>query len=103
MFRDNDKVYLNKFAIPAKFWKVLTIRKTNRSLSATAYLQSQRNLISGLKEFGYDQYKTYQVRVADIEVPTGLNFGKLRAHDPLSGLKGFHQAVSIGGQGDIVL
>jgi endonuclease G, mitochondrial len=103
VFRGNDKVYLKKFAIPAEFWKVVTIRKTDRTLSATAYLQSQRNLISGLREFGYGEYKTYQVPVAHIEGLTGLDFGKLREHDPLSRLKGFAQAVAIGGAGDIVL
>jgi endonuclease G, mitochondrial len=103
VFRDNDKVYLKKFAIPAEFWKVVTIRKTDRTLSATAYLQSQRNLISGLKDFSYGEYKTYQVPVGEIESLTGLDFGKLREHDPLSRLKGFPQAVTIGGPGDIVL
>ena len=103
VFRDNDKVYLKKFAIPAEFWKVVIIRKTDRTLSATAYLQSQRDLISGVKEFGYGEYKTYQIPVADIEALTGLDFGKLREHDPLSRLKSFPQAVSIGGPGDIVL
>ena len=103
VFRDNDKVYLQKFAIPAEFWKVVAIRKIDRTLSATAYLQSQRNLISGLKVFGYGEYKTYQVRVADIETLTGLDFGKLREHDPLSRLKSFPQAVPIGGPRDIIL
>jgi endonuclease G len=103
VFRDNDKVYLNQFAIPAEFWKVVTIRKTDRTLSATAYLQSQRDLISGLKAFGYGEYKTYQVRVGDIEALTGLDFGKLREHDPLPRLKSVARAVNIGGAGDIVL
>ena len=103
VFRDNDKVYLQKFAIPAEFWKVAIVRKTDRTLSATAYLQSQRDLISGVKAFGYGEYKTYQVPVAQIEKLTGLDFGKLREHDPLSRLKGFPHAVTIGGAGDIVL
>ena len=103
VFRDNDKVYLRKFAIPAEFWKVVTVRKIDRTLSATAYLQSQRNLISGLKAFTYGGYKTYQVRVLDIEAFTGLDFGKLREHDPLTRLKSFPRAVTIGGPRDIVL
>ena len=103
VFRDNDKIYLKKFMIAAEFWKVVTIRKTDRTLSATAYLQSQRDLISGLKAFGYGEYKTYQVRVGDIEALTGLDFGKLREHDPLPRLKSVARAVNIGGAGDIVL
>jgi endonuclease G, mitochondrial len=103
VFRDNDKVYLHKFAIPAEFWKVAIFRRTDRTLSATAYLQSQRNLISGLKDFSYGEYKTYQVPVREIEALTGLDFGKLREHDPLSHLKSVTQAVTIGGPNDIVL
>jgi endonuclease G len=103
VFRGNDKVYLDKFAIPAEFWKVVAIVKTDGTLSATAYLQSQRVLISELKDFGYGEYKTYQVPVGEIESLTGLDFDKLREHDPLSHLRGFPQAVTIGGPGDIVL
>jgi endonuclease G len=105
VFRERDKVYLKKFAIPAEFWKVVVIRKADRTLSATAYLQSQRNLISGLKDFSYGEYKTYQVPVKEIETLTGLDFGKLREHDPLrsSLRRGVPQAVTIGGPGDIVL
>jgi endonuclease G len=103
VFRDDDKVYLKKFLIPAEFWKVAIIRKTDGTLSATAYLQSQRNLISGLKAFDYGEYKTYQVPVAHIEELTQLDFGELREHDPLSHLKGFPQALTIGGPDDIVL
>jgi len=104
VFRDDDKVYLDKFAIPAEFWKVVTIVKTDGKLSATAYLQSQRDLISGLREFVYGEYKTYQVPVAEIDALTGLDFGKLPEHDPLmSGLRGAPQAVTIGDPGDIVL
>jgi endonuclease G, mitochondrial len=104
VFRENDKVYLDKFAIPAEFWKVVTIVKTDGSLSATAYLQSQRDLISNLEEFTYGAYKTYQVPVTEIEALTGLDFGELRQHDPLlSNLESAPQALEIGGPDDIVL
>ncbi len=104
VFRDDDKVCQDKFVIPAEFWKVVAIVKTDGTLSATAYLQSQRNLISGLKEFGYGEYKTYQVPVAHIEELTGLDFGKLREHDPLmSGSKSVPRAVTIGSPDDIIL
>jgi hypothetical protein len=53
--------------------------------------------------FCYGEYKTYQVPVAQIEELTQLDFGKLRENDPLSRLRGFPQAVTIGGPGDIVL
>jgi endonuclease G, mitochondrial len=104
VFRDDDKVYLDNFAIPAEFWKVVTIVKTDGTLSATAYLQSQRDLISSLEAFGYGEYKTYQVPVAHIEALNGLDFGDLRKHDPLvTAFEIAPQALTISGPGDIVL
>lgn len=104
VFRADDKVYLNQFAIPAEFWKVVTLVKTDGTLSATAYLQSQRDLISGLEAFTFGQYKTYQVPIAQIADLTGLDFGELAQHDPLmTGLESTIQALAIGGPSDIIL
>ena len=110
IFHEDDIVYLGQFAIPAEFWKVVAIVKTDGTLSATAYLQSQRDWISHLEafsfgEFNFGEYKTYQVPVAQIEDLTGLDFGELRQHDPLMmpGLGSASQALVIGGPDDIVL
>jgi endonuclease G len=68
--------------IPAEFWKVVVMLKVDGTLSATAYLQTQKNLIENL-EFAYGAYKTYQVPISHIEGLTSLQFGELRAHDPI--------------------
>ncbi|MBP1918226.1 DNA/RNA non-specific endonuclease [Youngiibacter multivorans] len=86
VFRSDDMVYRKEYKIPAEFWKVVVIVKDDESLSATAYLQTQKNLITNL-EFAYGQYETYQVPVAQIEELTGLDFGKLREHDPMEGVE----------------
>jgi endonuclease G len=83
VFRADDMLYRGKFQIPAEFWKVVVMVKQDGSLSATAYLQTQKNLIEDL-EFAFGQYKTYQVPVSRVEALTGLDFGKLRQHDPLA-------------------
>lgn len=83
VFRADDMLYRGKFQIPAEFWKVVVIVKQDGNLSATAYLQTQKNLIEDL-EFAFGQYKTYQVPVSRVEALTGLDFGKLRQHDPLA-------------------
>jgi len=104
VFRADDKIYLDQFAIPAEFWKVVTLVKTDGALSATAYLQSQRDLISNLEEFSFGEYKTYQVPIGQIGELTGLDFGDLAQHDPLlSNLESAPQALAIGGPDDIVL
>ncbi|MDM5154408.1 DNA/RNA non-specific endonuclease [Bacillus sp. DX1.1] len=85
IFRSDDIVYRG-VQIPAEFWKIAVIVKEDESLSATAYLQSQKNLIDNL-EFAYGEYKTYQIPVSKIEALTGLDFGNLRNHDPIARLE----------------
>jgi endonuclease G len=87
VFRDDDMLYRERFQIPAEFWKVVVFSKDNTSLSATAYLQTQKNLIEGLK-FAFGEYRTYQVPIAKIESLTKLNFGETRNYDPLANKKG---------------
>ena len=83
IFRADDLRYRGQYRIPAEFWKVVVVVKEDGKLSATAYLQTQKNLIADL-EFAYGAYKTYQVAVALIEELSGLSFGALRQFDPLA-------------------
>ncbi|MDN7244608.1 DNA/RNA non-specific endonuclease [Planococcus shenhongbingii] len=82
VFRASDVVYRG-CQIPVEFWKVAVMKKEDGSLSVTAYLQSQENLIGDL-EFVYGGFQTYQVAVAEIEQLTGLDFGELRNYDALA-------------------
>jgi endonuclease G len=82
VFRTDDIVYRD-VQIPAEFWKVVVMVKEDGTLSATAYLQTQKNLIENL-EFAYGAYKTYQVPISHIEELTSLQFGELRTHDPIN-------------------
>jgi endonuclease G, mitochondrial len=84
VFRDDDMLYRGQYRIPAEFWKVVALVKDDGKLSATAYLQTQKNLIDDL-EFAYGGYKTYQVPISRIEAITDLDFGMLRQSDPLAG------------------
>jgi endonuclease G, mitochondrial len=82
---DDDDAY-EGVQLPRQFWKVVTMVKKDRELSATAYLLSQQQLISGLRTreaFSYGAYKTYQVPVSKVEQLTGLTFGLVHA-DPLA-------------------
>ncbi|MGD7006778.1 DNA/RNA non-specific endonuclease [Metabacillus sp. 84] len=85
VFRDDDLVYRDT-KIPAEFWKVAVMVKEDESISATAYLQSQKNLIGDL-EFAYGDYKTYQVPLSKIESLTGLQFKDLKESDPIANLE----------------
>jgi endonuclease G len=101
VFRADDIVYRGKYQLPAEFWKVVVIAKEDGTLSATGYLQTQKNLIDNL-EFAYGSYKTYQIPVSRIEAITGLNFGRLRGNDPIGTLESMDSRL-ITGKGDILL
>jgi len=88
VFNKNDLVYRGKYLVPSEFWKVVTIIKNDNTMSSTAYLQTQKQLIANLK-FVFGEYKTYQIQITKIESLTGLNFGNLREFDPLAKVKDF--------------
>ena len=102
VFRADDMSYRGAYQLPAEFWKVVVMRKKDRTLSATAYLQTQKNLLEDL-EFAYGAYRTYQVPVSRIEAITGLDFGSLRDHDPLADTESAARARVIGHETDIRL
>jgi endonuclease G len=101
VFNKNDLVYRGKYLVPSEFWKVVTIIKNDNTMSSTAYLQTQKQLIADLK-FVFGEYKTYQIQITKIESLTGLNFGNLREFDPISKLKAFPVKM-INNEKDIVL
>ncbi|WP_204249424.1 DNA/RNA non-specific endonuclease [Planococcus versutus] len=98
VFGDSDRVYRGA-QIPNQFWKVAVMVKDGEKMSATAYLQTQEDLIGGDLEFVYGQFETYQVPITKIEKLTGLDFGELRQADPLA--KG--QVARVQKSGDLSL
>jgi endonuclease G len=96
---DDDDLYRG-VKLPRQFWKVAAIVKGDGTLSATAYLLSQEQLIENLEvaeEFSYGAYKTFQVPVKQVEDLTGLSFGELSQFDPLERLEatlGLHEITS---------
>ncbi|WP_285481933.1 DNA/RNA non-specific endonuclease [Amycolatopsis sp. NBRC 101858] len=92
--------------LPRQFWKVVAMAKADGTLSATAYLLSQEELIHGLElagEFSYGAYRTYQVPVRRIAGLTGLSFGALPDADPLERLESTGEVREIGVLDDLVL
>ena len=87
IFRADDMLYRGEFQVPAEYWKIAVMVKDNDKLSATGYLQTQKNLIEDL-EFAFGEYKTYQVPVTKIESLTKIDFGKLRVYDPMLAIEG---------------
>lgn len=82
VFREDDMLY-REYLLPADFWKVVAFINKNGQLRATAYLRSQKNYLESL-EFFDDEYKTWQVPVAQVEALTGLSFGIPQDADPMA-------------------
>lgn len=86
-FRLKDKS-IDRILIPLQYWKVVVmVNAGTESLSATAYMISQKDLISRL-EFVFGRFKTYQLPIQTIENLTGLDFGNLKNYDPLKKIEG---------------
>ena len=88
IFDESDPSYRG-VNLPTQFWKIVIMVKKDRSLSATAYLLSQEELVQGIEEeFVFGEFRTFQVPVSKVEELTGLSFPGLAEHDPLSGGEG---------------
>lgn len=91
VFRDDDRRLKSQpgaedIRIPREFWKIAIMRRADTgALSATGYVLSHGEMIGGLTEaeFVLGAYETYQVPLTLIEDATGLDFGDLKAADPL--------------------
>lgn len=98
VFSDDDPEFGTTGApLPLSFWKVVSMLAEDdqggRRLHATAYLLGQGQLIQrflagrGLTEaaegFAFGAYRTFQIRVCDLETLTGYGFGGLAAADPM--------------------
>ena len=60
--------------LPVHFWKIAANVKPDDTLSVSAYLLDQRELVEGLERFDPD---TFQVTVEEIIERTGLEFSPL--------------------------
>jgi DNA/RNA endonuclease G (NUC1) len=101
VFRADDPDYRG-FQLPLDFWKVVVMVKDDGTLSATAYTLSQRDLVTGL-EFVFGEFRTYQIRLRQVEEWTGLDFGELRNFDPKDALESAGAPVEIKRPQDIQL
>jgi endonuclease G, mitochondrial len=82
IFTEEDRPYRGAL-LPLAYWKVAVMIHDQRDvLTATAYIMSQKDLLSRL-EFVFGQFKTYQVSIEEIERRTNLDFGDLKRFDPL--------------------
>ena len=81
----NDDPVRYGVKIPIECWKVIAfVHDQTGKLTATGYVMSQASYLKP-EEFVYGHYDTYQFPIKTIEAKSGLDFGRLRQHDPLRG------------------
>jgi DNA/RNA endonuclease G (NUC1)/V8-like Glu-specific endopeptidase len=81
VFRDDDPEYRG-IKIPLEYWKVAVLVGQNGKLASLAFLVTQEDLIRHVvEEAAIDTARTFQTSVSEIERLSGLDFGRLRAHD----------------------
>jgi len=110
VLRNNDPIYRD-VAIPREFWKVVVCKADSGRLRALAFKLSQADLIREVPEeqFEAGPYQPFQIKIAQLEHETDLDFGDLHKFDPLEspGSESFFEndvrAVTISGLEDIVL
>ncbi len=87
IFRDDDRTYRD-IKVPEDFWKVVAmVNDETGAPSVTGYIVSQRDFMDDL-EFAFGEFKTYQVPLETIEQQANLDFGGLKAFDPLAEVEG---------------
>ena len=89
IFDDADPEY-RKIQYPVQFWKIAVALNSSGNLFATAYLASQSEVITqkGIEaDVPFTPFKTFQVKISEIERLTGLTFvcGKEGKEKSLSG------------------
>jgi endonuclease G len=86
LFSSNDPVYKNdrmnySVRCPLQFWKICVLIRQDDSPAATGFVLGQEDIQSlpGFEE-AFD-VAAAQIRIADLEKRTGLDFGRLRDFD----------------------
>ena len=72
---EDDPLYRG-VRLPLYFWKIAAMARADGTLTISAYLLDQKELVDGLERFNAD---TFQVSIEEIQGRTGLDFAYLSA------------------------
>jgi endonuclease G, mitochondrial len=81
IYGPNDLRYRDVL-VPRSFFKVIAYVE-NGNLRAKGFILTQDDLEAGLESLGLEEFKVFQVPLADLEGRTGLSFGDLKNSDTL--------------------
>ncbi|HET6760740.1 MAG TPA: DNA/RNA non-specific endonuclease [Gemmatimonadaceae bacterium] len=69
--------------VPRSFWKIVAYVE-NGTLRAKAFVLTQDDLETKLESLGLDEFKVFQLTLADLSERTSLSFGKLASADAMA-------------------
>jgi endonuclease G len=81
VLKDDDMKYRG-IKVPDEFWKAL-IYVQNGNLKAKAYILSQADYLNDIEALELDEFRLWQVTLADLGMKVNLDFGVLTAADTL--------------------
>ena len=113
----NDPFYRHEadggpYQIPLEYWKVVVFVREDGSMSASGYRQQQTDVTTlveakltkkGFHPLSAQELETVQVRIADIEELTSIDFGALKEADPMDGLEASFRKNRIFAARDLML
>jgi len=84
VFRSTDTLYRG-ILLPKEFWKLIVYVKDDGKPGAVAFVLSQESLIKNLPAEDFEQgpFKPYQLKVADLQARTNLDFGSIGQFDAM--------------------
>lgn len=82
IFRNDDRSHRG-LQVPGSYWKVLSVVDSGGKLRAFAFVVGQETLIQNLPTEAFEpgRFAIFQVKLRDLEMRTGLDFGALRSAD----------------------
>jgi endonuclease G, mitochondrial len=81
VFKDTDFLFRGVL-IPRSFWKLIADVEDG-TLKAKAFVLTQDDLEARLESLGLEEFKLYQVSVAELTALTRLDYGDLRDADTM--------------------
>jgi endonuclease G len=82
VLKESDREYRG-IRVPSEFWKVIAFVE-NGKLKAEAYVLSQSDLLNDLEALELDEFRLWQVTLADLGARNNLDFGSLVQADTLA-------------------
>jgi endonuclease G len=82
VLKESDMAYRG-IQVPSEFWKVITFVE-NGTLKAKAYVLSQADLLNDIEALELDEFRLWQITLADLGARSSLDFGSLVQADTLA-------------------